>query len=181
MPGRPRCIARTGYRILAALLALGLALGPLATPSAFSGSPASGEASSMERAIERFVAILDRASRSPAGKVGGLILRAYTAYKAFQNAREIAAVRRTVHDMLRDIAEILERVERGETLSEEQWAEANVRLDNHAARIAGIESRLDRVEQVIPKVIRRVCPEYHALVEGKGPCVDFRTIDARSR
>jgi hypothetical protein len=174
---------------LGAALVFSVAFSAVMTSAGMADSPPSRAlgADAVDQAIERFIIILDRASKRPVGRIGGLLLQGYAAYKQWKNGREISGLREVVYDMLSEIAGLIERIERGETLSEAQWTSAKEDLDNHAARIVGIESRLDRVERglgetkqelddIMKKVTRKPCPVFHF-----GPaCVDARTIRSKN-
>jgi hypothetical protein len=105
--------------------------------------------------------------------------------RTYKNGREIAGMRQTVHGMLKEIAGVIARIEHGEALTEAQWAEITERLDNDAARLAGIESRLDSVENKVaaiePKVARKVCPPYHKPIGSAKICIDVRPMKSASK
>jgi hypothetical protein len=174
---------------LVATLVLSVPLSTVTTSAGMAESPATRTlgADAIDQAIEHFIIILDRASKRPVGRIGGLLLQGYAAYKQWKNGREIAGLREVVYDMLSEIAGFIDRIERGETISEAQWNLAREDLDNHAARIVGIESRLDRVErglgetkrkvdEIIKKVTRKPCPKFHKPNGAARACVDVRTI-----
>jgi hypothetical protein len=175
--------------LVATSLVLSVALSPVMTSASIAEIPATRTlgADTIDQAIERFIIILDRASNRPVGRIGGLLLQGYAAYKQWQNGREIAGIREVVYDMLSEIAGLVDRIERGETISDAQWTLAREDLDNHAARMVGIESRLDRVErslgetkrevdEITKKVTRKPCLKFHKPVGPAKTCVDVRTI-----
>jgi hypothetical protein len=131
-------------------------------------------ATQKKQEIERLVQMIRSGGKPLPAWALDLIMRAYDAYKTHQNGKEIASIREMTLGILREVADLKVRIERGEELSDGEYRTIRERLDVFAFVLADHERRLKANEHSLAlikgRVFRRGCGVRHAWRGGR--CVD---------